>query len=164
MKRFCVPMLLLLIPTGCASFGGTQKPLKEYAGDIERFTELAASVAFLRDDVKEFKVPVCGAVAEAVAVLKNIDDTEATFALVRHAALNAVKNFEHPSFTPQIKQITVLVVDQILNAVYDRVEGRYGDLIDKAGTAIILGNAIATGLNNACMNAMSLSTFSVENE
>jgi hypothetical protein len=70
--------------------------------------------------------------------------------------------FEHELFTPPVKNITILALDQILNAVYDRMEGRFGDLMDRADAAIVFGNAVANGLNNACASAISISTFSVE--
>jgi hypothetical protein len=169
MKKVCtlgLTVLLGMCSIGC-QFGGSRDSgqdldIRDYADDIQRFTELAASVAFLRDDIKEYKEPVCSAVSEVVKVLENIHEPEATFALIREAALNAIQNFEHPDFIPPIKHVTTLVVDQILNAVYNRVEGRFGNLLERADAVIVLSNAVATGLNNACISAMSISTFSVE--
>ena len=157
--------LLGMCLMGCASTGAHPgRTITDYAGDIERFTELAASVALLRDDVKELKEPVCAAVAEAVAVLENIDDPDATFDAMRFAALNAIKDFEHEKFTPGIRNVTVLVVDQILNAAYDRVEGRFADLLERADAVLVIGKSVANGLNNACASAMSISTFGIEDE
>ncbi len=180
LANLSIILALSLLLSGCAATGGTRSPgetIRDHTGDITRFTQLAANIAFLRDDVKEHKDQICAAIYTIADVLDDIGsyileepvgaDASRTFDSIRSIVLNAIKNLEFEGFTPIMREITVLVLDQILNAVFDRIEGRYGDLLDdvEEGYApIVASKAIAAGLKGACDSVMSITTFGVEDK
>lgn len=163
---YCVLPLMLVVMSGCSMGNGGIQPMtpEKLAPSIEKWTELAATIAFARDDVKEYKPVVCEAVTHVSMILDDYDDPAATFDKVRGVALNAIKDIEHPMFGTDAKRITVLVVDQVMDIVFMRVETKYRDLIEKdqARTVLTVTKALSAGISNACMSDASISSYEVE--
>lgn len=152
---------LVAITTGCSQFNwpSDNQNWDRINRNITNATELAATVAFARDDVKDHHEHICAAAQSVSTVLANFNDTDATFAEVREVALQAVKDMTSDSLPSYARPIAVLVVDQILDVVFVYVEGSYSDLVSSSEgvIAISVARAVADGLTAACNSVTPLS-------
>lgn len=167
MKTMCILTSLTLLVAGnfgCSLLNPPGEPSwGEINRSVERFTELAARVAFVRDDVKPHKANICIAVKKILPLLETYEDSGATFDHLRSYVFEVIKDLPDEILNPEAKSICVLVIDQVLDIVFRYAKDSYVDLInqDEARMAITISRAVANGLNNACRDT-SLQSFSVE--
>ncbi len=168
MKTTCVltSLILLVGSFGCSMANPPDETTwEEINKSVESFTELAARIAFVRDDVKPYKQDICNAVKKLLPLLETYDDSDATFESLRGYILGVIKNLPDETLNPKAKAICILVVDQVLDIVFRYARDSYLDMINQneAWMAITTCRALARGLDNACLD-VSLQFFSVQKQ
>lgn len=145
-------LMMLVMPLfGCSQIngGGTSPTIDQVAVQVERFTELAAVVAFSRADVQPYKDTICKAASSVSAALEKYQDPTATLSALKTVVHNAINS---TNLTETQKRLAVLVLDQVMDTTLVYVESNYKDLISKdpVKNTLTIAKAIANGLTKAC--------------
>jgi len=147
-KNYASLICLFFVPFfGCSQINPT---VEQIATEVERYTEIAATVAFSRADLVQYKTPICSAANHVSLVLSNYNDSNATFEQVKILALEAVNSMG--SLTADQKRIVVLVISQVMDVTLSYAEKNYKDIIakDPVKNTLLITKAVANGLNKSC--------------
>lgn len=138
---------------GCSQINPS---VDQIAVQVERYTELAATVAFARADVQPYKESICKAAATVSAALVNYEDPAATLDSLKVVVRAAISS---SNLTEDQKRIANLVIDPIMDVTLAYVENNYMDMISKdpVKNTLLVAKAVANGLNNACYPAATAS-------
>lgn len=149
---------ICLLTTGCSNANWN---LDRIAPVLESTTSLIAKFAFADPRVAPHKEQICGVTDTITDVLDQIDDPDATFLTVKKAVLDAIGNIPDDKLPPAAKEITLAVVEFVLDQSWAYLRDNYLDLVnkDEAKAALILAKAVANGIESACAPVTS---FSVE--
>lgn len=149
MKKLLCLLLIVFMGTGCSQLENPND-WERVTPTVQRISEIALLTAFSRDDIKEHKDEICYAVNQVADVLENIEDPTITFEGIRLIAINTVR--ESLNLEPELEQLVLLVVDQVLDVTFQYVETYYNDLLqeDKFKIVVMVTQAIADGFRNAC--------------
>lgn len=149
-----IASVVLLFSTGCSmnngGWGG--KTIDDFAPVIANVTATGARLAFLQDSVKPYRDQICDAVEQIAPLLENYNDPQATFESVRQETHRYIQELPPDILPEDAKEITLAIMDSILDTAFMYAEGHYRDLIDKneAHVALEIARAVARGLNRAC--------------
>lgn len=155
MSKFLTGLMCLFvfIPFfGCSQFNTVS--IDQVSVQVERYTELAATVAFARADVQPYKTNICDAAASASTALANYSDPTATFASLKVVVRGAILK---TNMTDAQKRVAMLVIDPVMDVTLSYVENNYKDLIakDPVKNTLLISKAVANGLNKACNPVVS---------
>jgi len=151
-------MLLIPFIFGCSMEKWSPEQWDSVSPSITGAVEFATRTAFQNEKVRPHVPDICNGMEGVSDVLSKINDPNATFDMIREKALQAVRD-RIPEGTA--RDVTILVVSQVLNITFMYVDDKYADLLnqDRARVMHIISTAVANGINNACAG-MSLSSFS----
>lgn len=127
------------------------------APSISAATEFAARVALQSEQVKPYAHEICSTMRQVATDLENFGDVDATFDDIRNKARQAVMDHLPPGVA---RDVTLVVVDQVLTITFMYARDKFSDFIEKdeTRTVVIVAHAAAKGVTNACAS-MDLSVF-----
>ena len=151
MKKLLIALtagILMLGSVGCSQLE-TSEDWERVAPTVTRITEISFITALQVDGVKEHKAELCDVIYQVADVLDKIEDPTTTFDQLQQKALDVVNNSDLP---PKVKQIALIVVDQVLDVTFRYVETYYNGLMqeDKIKVIVIVTKAVADGFRSAC--------------
>lgn len=152
MKKLLIGIMVAVFALGSVGCTQLENPedWERVTPTIKRVSEIALLTALQRPDVAERKNEICGAVYNVADVLDNIENPDATFDQIRQIALDAVNGMV--DLDPELKQIVLVVVDQVLDVAFQYVETYYNGLLqeDKVKIVIMVTRAVADGFRSGC--------------
>ena len=150
MRKVSVSLIcLFFVPFfGCSQLSPT---VESVAVEVERYTEIAATVAFARAEIQPHKAAICAAANHVSLVLSNYNDANATFEQVKCLALEAVNS---TGLNDVQKKVVTLVISQVMDVTVSHVEKKYQDILSKdpVKNTLLITKALANGLNKGCIN------------
>ena len=151
MKAVICAVAVLPMLGGCSMLippDDGQRPIEDLAPEIQNRVRLAALIAFSIDSVKPHKEQICQVANDIAGFLDTYDNPDATFQHIQAAVtelINAIPD-------PELRESARIVVEIVLTEAFNYAWKHYSDFINRneTQTAIIIAQAIANGLREAC--------------
>lgn len=152
---------IMMIPLGCSlntgspGNGDNQRPPEEMAQVLRTRVKYVAAFAFQMEAVKPHKTAVCDFAEQLGTFLDTYDDKDANFVKLQAAVNQFISQIENPA----VRDAVTIMVDMILTEAFNYAWQHYEDFInqDQTAMALIIADAVANGLRDAC--GMSFSTM-----
>lgn len=156
--------MAILIPiSGCSLMNvrpsnNNPRTPKEIAQTIQSRVKYVAAFAFTMDSVKPHKEAVCQFAEQLGSFLNSYDDRDASFVKLQAAVTTLINQIENPA----VRDAVAIVTDMALTEAFNYAWQYYEDYInqDQTAMALLIADAVATGLRNAC--SINLSIMGVE--
>lgn len=153
MKRLALTLALIPVLAGCSlnnkGPGQTGPPdWDRLAPTIQSRVKYISAFAFTMDKVKPHKANICEVAKGLSEFLATYDDKDANFDRLRAAVIEYVERIQDPG----ARDAVLIFVDMVLTEAFNYAWQHYQGLLetDEARTVMLIANAIATGLTEAC--------------
>ncbi len=155
-----VCLTTLILASGCSLMNtgpgnGDPRPPEDMARVIQSRVKYVAAFAFTMDAVKPHKEAVCQFAEQLGTFLDTYDDRDASFVKLQTAVNQFISQIENPA----VRDAVAIMADMVLTEAFNYAWRHYEDFInqDQTAMALIIADAVADGLRDAC--GMSLSTM-----
>lgn len=144
---------MLVLGTGCSQlrkgFEDDQGKLDEQK--ISDRVAFIAGIALNLEAVQPYKQQVCSAIQVAATELRNVEDKDVTEERLREILQESLDKYLPDG---NIKDVTVLVIDFVVERTFDLVWDKYRGLLES--DPAIVARGLAFGLESACEGGVSL--------
>lgn len=150
----------LILASGCSLINtgpgnGGDRPSEDMTRLIQSRVKYVAAFAFTMDQVKPHKEAVCQFADQLGAFLDTYNDRDASFVELQAAVNQFISQIENPA----VRDAVAIMADMVLTEAFNYAWQHYEDFInqDQAAMALIIADAVADGLHDAC--GMNFSTM-----
>lgn len=155
--------LLVLLPTisGCSlmTLGPGAPDWDRVLPTVQSRVRYVAMFAFTMDQIKPYKGEVCETTRMISEFLDTYDDQEATLEKLRAAITEYINTLD-----PNVREPVQIVVDMVLTEAFNYAWQYYEELLsqDQTRVALMIADAVAKGLAEACEMTVSIMEASLE--
>lgn len=120
---------------------------------IQARVRYVAAFAFSMDQIKPHKTAVCQATKKIIEFLDTYVDRDTNLKKLQAAVMQYLNTLD-----PSIREPVKIIVDMVLTEAFNYAWNHYEDLInqDQSLVALILADAVAQGLNEACGRTITI--------